>query len=43
MVYPERTIGMEIVLDARNELIGDLGHVESHFGKFGDSVSVSAR
>ena len=43
MVCTERTIGSEIILDARNELIGDLGHVESHFGPFGDSVSVSAR
>jgi hypothetical protein len=25
------------------ELLGDLGHVESHFGLFGDNVSVGAR
>jgi hypothetical protein len=25
------------------ELQGDVGHVEYHFGPFGDSVSVSAR
>ena len=25
------------------ELLGDVGHVESHFFLFGDSVSVSAR
>jgi hypothetical protein len=25
------------------ELLGDVGHVESHFSPFGDSVSVSAR
>ena len=25
------------------ELIGDVGHVESHFFPFGDSVSVSAK
>jgi hypothetical protein len=24
------------------ELLGDVGHVESHFGPFGDSVSVIA-
>jgi hypothetical protein len=24
------------------ELLGDVGHVESHFGLFGDGVSVSA-
>jgi hypothetical protein len=25
------------------ELLGDVGHVESHFGPFGDSVSVVVR
>jgi hypothetical protein len=25
------------------ELLGDLGYVESHFGLFGDGVSVGAR
>jgi hypothetical protein len=25
------------------ELLGDVGHVESHFSLFGDSVSVGAR
>jgi hypothetical protein len=25
------------------ELLGDVGHVEYHFGPFGDSVSVGAR
>ena len=25
------------------ELLGDVGHVESHFSPFGESVSVSAR
>jgi hypothetical protein len=25
------------------ELLGDVGHVESHFFKFGDNVSVGAR
>jgi hypothetical protein len=25
------------------ELLGDVGHVESRFGPFGDSVSVRAR
>ena len=39
----ERTIGLEIILDAPMELIGDMGHVESHFFPFGDSVSVGAR
>jgi hypothetical protein len=25
------------------ELLGDVGHVDSHFGRFGGSVSVGAR
>jgi hypothetical protein len=25
------------------ELLGDVGHLESHFGPFGDSVSVGVR
>jgi hypothetical protein len=25
------------------ELLGNVGHVKSHFGQFGDSVSVGAR
>ena len=25
------------------ELLGDVGHVEPHFGQFGDSVSASSR
>jgi hypothetical protein len=25
------------------ELLGDMGHVESHFGPFGESFSVDAR
>ena len=28
---------------ATMELLGDMGHVESRFGLFGDSVSVGAR
>ena len=42
-VGAERTIGSEIILDAPDELLGDVGHVESHFITFGDSVRVSAR
>ena len=41
-VCTERTIGSEIILDAPDELLGDVGHVESHFGLFGDSVRVGA-
>ena len=39
----ERTIGLEIVLAHPMELLVDVGHVESCFGPFGDSVSVGAR
>jgi hypothetical protein len=42
-VYAECTIGLEIVLDALMELLGDVGHVESHFSLFGDSVRLGAR
>jgi hypothetical protein len=38
-VCAERTVGLEIVMDAPN---GDIGHVESHFNPFGDTVRVSA-
>ena len=41
-VCVERTTGSDIVLDKSMELLGDLGHVESHFFLFGDSVSVGA-
>ena len=43
MVCVERTIGSENVLDAPDGLLGDMGHVESWFGPFGDNVSVGAR
>jgi hypothetical protein len=42
-VCAERTVGLEIILDAPMELLGDVGRVEFHFGPFGGSVSVSAR
>ena len=41
-VCVERTIGSEIVLDGPDELLGDVGHVESRFFPFGDSVGVGA-
>ena len=41
-VCAERTIGSEIILDAPDELLADVGHVESSFDPFGDGVSVSA-
>ena len=43
MVCAKRTIGSEIVLDAPNGTPGDEAQVESCFGPFGDSVSISAR
>jgi hypothetical protein len=42
IVCAERTAGSEIILQPM-ELLGDMGHVESHFGPSGDSVSVGAR
>ena len=42
-VCAKHTIGSEIVLDAPVELLGDVGHVESHFDLFGDGLSVGAR
>ena len=42
-VCVERTIGSEIILDAPDGIQGEVGHVESRFGPFGDSVSVGAR
>ena len=42
-VCAEHTIGSEIVLDAPDGLLGDVGHVESCFGLFGDRGSVGAR
>jgi hypothetical protein len=41
-VCTEHTISSEIVLHLM-ELLSDMGHVETHFGLFGDSVSVGAR
>ena len=41
-VCAKHTIGSKIILDAPMELICDVGHVESHFGLFGDSVRVGA-
>ena len=41
-VCTKRTIGSEIILTHPMELLGDVGHVESHFGLLGDGVSVGA-
>ena len=35
--------GLEIVSEHTMELLGDEAQVESRFGPFGDSVSISAR
>ena len=40
-VWVKRNIGPEIILHALD--LGDVGHVESRFFPFGDSVSVGAR
>jgi hypothetical protein len=42
MVCIEHTIGLEIILDVPN-ILGDVDHVESHFGLFGDSVTIGTR
>jgi hypothetical protein len=42
-VCTQRTIGSQIVWDAPNGFVSDIGRVESRFSPFGDSVSVSAR
>ena len=42
-VCVERAIGSEIIWTHPMELLGEMGHVESHFFPFGDSVSVGAR
>ena len=43
VVCTEHIIGSGIVLDAPDNLLGDVGHVESSFGLFGDSASIGAR
>ena len=43
MVYAEPTIAWKSFWTHPTELLGDVGHVESHFGPFGDSVNVGAR
>jgi hypothetical protein len=43
MVCVERTISSKIVLESPDGILGGVGHVESCFFVFGDSVSVGAR
>ena len=42
-VCAECTIGSKIIWTHPMELLSDVGHVESYFGPFVDSVSVVAR
>ena len=42
-VCAKNTIGSKIILEEPVELLGDVGHVESHFGPFGDSDNLEAR
>jgi hypothetical protein len=42
-VCTERTVASQIVWDAPDVLVSDLGRVEFRFSPFGDSASVSAR
>ena len=41
-VCAKRTIGLDIIFNTSMVLLGDVGHVKSHFGLFGDSVGVGA-
>ena len=43
MVCVERIIASEIIFDAPDGTLIDVGHVESNFFPFRDSVSVGAR
>jgi hypothetical protein len=42
-VLAKHTMASKTILDAQDGTPRHMGHVESHFGPFGDSVSVSAR
>ena len=41
-VCVECTIGSEIVLDEPDGILGDVGHVQSHFFLVGNSVNIDA-
>jgi hypothetical protein len=43
MICAEHTMESKSFLTHTMELLGDMGNVESHFGPFGDSVSVCGR
>jgi hypothetical protein len=42
-VCAERSIGSELFWTLIMDVLADMGHVESRFGPFQDSVSVGAR
>jgi hypothetical protein len=42
-VCAERTTGSEIIFMHPMELLGDVGHVESYYSLFRDSVTVDSR
>jgi hypothetical protein len=41
-VSTKHTIASYIILDPPDGILGDVGHLESPFGPFGDSVSIGA-
>jgi hypothetical protein len=43
LVWPNMPLARKLFWTHPMELLGDVGHVESHFGLFGDSVSVGER
>jgi hypothetical protein len=43
MVCTEHTVGIEIVLDALDRLLGDEAQVEARYRLFGDSATLGAR
>jgi hypothetical protein len=43
MVCADFNMGMEIFLGTPDELLGDVGLMEAHFGLFGDSANLDAR
>jgi hypothetical protein len=42
-VCAKRTVSLEIILDAPDGNLGDVGHVESRFGPFGNSGNLDSR
>jgi hypothetical protein len=43
MVCTEHSIGIEIILEALDRLLGDEAQVEARFRPFGDSATLGAR